>query len=251
MKDRIIWVRALLLATVISTGMGTGQAISQVVITQPDQLVSGMRTPNFPPAGDWAEVVTVTSKWLVLQNQNGQQFPVALDSIGQFVLRWPINPDNISATALVETTGIDLGTNQIRTDHVDVFEGSARGLVRPILQQVIGYNRRPTAFDVQNQNNYGVFIPLLPGEDQIPNRLHICGPVAGGNPLRIAVGGNNAIAVLPFANGLFFSQVTPGAFGYLRPRDLVYVVPTDITPKSLILGQMVGYKQMPLSQFVP
>ena len=31
----------------------------------------------------------------------------------------------------------------------------------------------------------------------------------------------------------------------------VYVVPTDITPKSLILGQMVGYKTVPLNRFVP
>ncbi|MDB5351141.1 MAG: hypothetical protein JWN86_2388 [Planctomycetota bacterium] len=235
---------------VVAAGLGTREAKSQLV-TPPDLFVSGMRSPQFPPAGDWAEVVTVTSKWLVIQNQSGQQFPIALDSIAQFVLRWPISPEAITGTALVETTGIDLGSNQIRTDHVDVFEGAARLLVRPIMQQVIGFNRRPTAFDIQNQNNYGVYIPLLPGEDQIPNRLHVCGPVAGGNPLRIAVAGNNSVAVYPGGTGLFFSQVTAGSAGLLRQHDLVYVVPTDVTPKSLILGQMVGYKKIPLSQFVP
>jgi hypothetical protein len=226
-------------------------APAQAVQPHPSQYLSGMQTPQFPPAGDWAEVVTVTAKWIVLQNEKGQQFPVAIDSIAEFVIRWPIHPGQITPGAIVETTGIDLGSNQIRTDHVDVFEGNARRLVQPTYQQIIGFGRTPTSFDYQNQNLYGVRIALLPGEDQIPNRLHVAGPVAGLDPLQIAFGGNNAVAVLPSAVGLFFSQVTPGTFSFLRPGDLVYVIPSDVTARSLILNQMVAYKSIPLSQFVP
>lgn len=241
----------LILALGLWLSLGTGAATAQLV-QQPDEfLQSGMQTPNFPPAGDWAEVITVTPRWLVIQNRTGQQFPVSLDAVREFVIRWPIDPGSISSSALVETIGLDLGSNRVRTDHVDVFEGQARGLVRPQFQQIIGFNRRPTAFDIQNKNIYGVYIPLLPGEDQIPNRLHVCGPVVGLNPLQIAVGGNNSVAVLPSDGGLFFSQVTPGSPSQLRPKDLVYVVPIDINIKSLVLGQMVAYKTIPLSQFVP
>lgn len=244
-------VRIGFLAGLLCLLIPAGAATAQVVAQDPNLFASGMQNPRFPPAGDWAEVLTVTSKWVVLQNEKGQQFPVSLDAINEFVIRWPIDPAHITPNAIVETTGIDLGSNQIRTDHVDVFEGSARAMVRPTYQQIIGFDRRPTAFDIQNQTTYGVMIPLLPGEDQIPNRLHVAGPPIGLDPLRIAVGGNNAVAALPSAVGLFFSQVTPGTLSFLRRGDLVYVTPTDVTAKTLVLGQMVGYKPMPLSQFVP
>jgi len=240
----IAWMLPLLVLPALA-------ARGQVVVQPPSQFMSGMQTPKFPPSGDWAEVVTVTSKWIVLQNEKGQQFPVSIEAIGEFVMRWPIPAGAITPGAVVETTGIDLGTNQIRTDHVDVFEGAARRLVQPIYQQIIGYGRTPTSFDYQNYNLYGVRIPLLPGEDQMPNRLHIAGPIVGVDPMRIGTGGNNAVAVLPSAGGLFFSQVTPGTFSFLRPGDLVYVIPSDVTVKTLVLGQMVGYKSVPLSQFVP
>ena len=223
---------------------------AQAIAPGQGMLQSGMQ-PRFSQSGDWGEVVTVTPKWLVVQNQQGQQFPVSLDAVNQFMLRWPIDPSQITPGALVETTGIDLGTNQIRTDHVDVFEGSARGMVQPLVQQVIGFGRRPTAFDLQNRNTYGVFIPLLPGEDKMPNRLHVVGPIAGYNPLRLAVAGNNAVSVFPLDTGLSFFQVTPGSSSFLREGDLVYVVPSDMTPKSLILSEMVGYKRMPIGEFVP
>lgn len=224
---------------------------AQAIVQNPSQYTSGMQNPQMPPAGDYAEVVTVTAKWIVLQNQKGQQFPVAIDSIAEFVIRWPVDPAQLAIGSIIETTGIDLGSNQLRTDHVDLFEGSARRLVQPVYQQIIGYGRTPTAFDYQRLNLYGVRIPLLPGEDQIPNRLHIAGPIAAFDPLRIAIGGNNVVTVFPGASGMYISQVTPGTFSLLRPGDLVYVIPTDMTAKTLILGQMVGYKSIPLSQFVP
>lgn len=243
--------RSGLLALVSSLLVSASMANAQVVVQDPNLFASGMQAPRFPPAGDWAEVVTVTSKWLVLQNEKGQQFPVSLDAIDEFVIRWPIDPARITPSAIVEVIGLDLGSNQIRTDHVDVFEGAARAMVRPMYQQIIGFDRRPTAFDIMNQQTYGVTIPLLPGEDQIPNRLHVAGLPIGLDPLRIAIGGNNAVSVFPSAVGLYYSQVTMGTFSYLRPGDLVYVAPSDVSAKTLVLSQMVGYKTIPLSQFVP
>lgn len=251
MAMRSQWSSPLILILGSWLSLGTEDATAQLVQQPNEFLQSGMQSPNFPPAGDWAEVLTVTPKWLVIQNRKGQQFPVSLDAVREFVIRWPIDPASITPSALVETIGIDLGSNRVRTDHVDVFEGQARSLVRPQFQQIVGYNRRPTAFDIQNKNIYGVYIPLLPGEDQLPNRLHVCGPAFGLNPLQIAVGGNNTVSVLPSDGGLFFSQVTSGSPGLLRPKDLVYVVPIDVNFKSLVLGQMVGYKTIPLNQFVP
>ena len=242
LRKLLIFVPALLAIATAAQG--------QIVYQDPGRYVSGMQTPRFPPSGDWAEIVTVTSKWLVIQNEKGQQFPVAIDSIGAFVMRWPIDPTRISPNAMVETTGLDLGSNQVRTDHLDVFEREGAGMIQPLYQQIIGFGRTPTTYDLLQQSTYGVRIPLLPGEDQIPNRLHVAGPIIGLDPVRISMGGNNTVAVLPGATGMVFSEVTPGALGLLRPGDLLYVVPTDVTARSLILGQMVAYKPMPKAQFV-
>ena len=237
-------------ALLAMTVLPTIAAHAQVVYQDPGRFNSGMQAPRFQPGGDWVEIVTITSKWLVVQNEKGQQFPIALDSVGEFMMRWPIDPARITPNAMVETTGLDLGTNQIRTDHIDVFERDGRMLVQPVYQQIIGFGRTPTTFDIQNQNIYGVRIPLLPGEDQLPNRLHVAGPIIGLDPVRIALGANNALAVLPAATGLTFHEVTPGLASLLRPGDLLYVIPTDITPKTLVIGQMVAYKAMTKQQFV-
>ena len=213
---------------------------------------SGIGAPNIPASGDWAEIVTVTSKWLVIQNQKGQQFPVSLDAIAEAAIRWPIVPSQISAGALLETTGLDLASNGVRTDHVDVFEGSARRMVWPIYQKLIGFNRKPTAMDTLNIGLYGFYgVPMLPGEEMMPNRLHVAGPIAAMNPLQIAASGNNTVPIVPADSGITFTQVTPGNISYLRPGDLLYVVPSDLNQKTLILSQLVAYKPMSFSNFVP
>jgi hypothetical protein len=213
---------------------------------------SGIGAPNIPASGDWAEIVTVTSKWIVIQNQKGQQFPVSLDSIAEAMIRWPIDPSRISSNAMLEATGLDLASNGVQTDHVDVFEGNARGLVRPIYQKLIGFNRKPTAMDMLNVGLYGFYgIPMLPGEEMMPNRLHVAGPIAAMNPLRLVADSNNTVPIVPADGGITFTQVTPATISYLRAGDLLYVVPADMNQKTLILSQLVGYKAMALSNFVP
>ncbi len=42
--------------------------------------------PPPPPQGAFAEIIFANSKWLVVQNQQGQQFPIAANAIGQFLI---------------------------------------------------------------------------------------------------------------------------------------------------------------------
>jgi hypothetical protein len=233
-----------------SPASGQVAAVGQI-LQPPGYSQSGLAFPRIPPRGDWLEVVTVTPKWLVLQNERGQQFPASFEAIELFVMRWPTSLDQISPTALLEVTGIELSATQIRADHMDIFEGPARGLVTPTIEELVGFNRVVTPFDVQSMNIYGQTIPLLPGEEQIPNRLHVVGPLVGTNPIAIAAGGNNAVAVYPYVGGIFMTQVTPGSASFVRPGDLVYVVVPDATTKSLMLSQLVVYKSMSLRQFTP
>ncbi len=250
MATRMRWASRIGLAVVALLAV-SGHVDAQVLV--PDttgMFTSGLQNPRFPPEGDWAEVVTVTPKWLVIQNQAGQQFPVAMDAIGQFIIRWPSSIDNISPNALVEAMGPDMASNQISTDHIDVFEGAARQLVTPTYQYLIGYNRTITQFDINNMQ-LGVWTPLLPGEDQIPERHHIVGTLASRYPLRIAGPGNNALTVLPSPAGMSVAEVTLGSSTFLRAGDLIYLVPANYTPRTMLLRQMVAFKTMPLSQFVP
>ncbi|HEV3168408.1 MAG TPA: hypothetical protein VGZ22_30665 [Isosphaeraceae bacterium] len=216
---------------------------------------SGMAVGQLPQQGDWAEIVTVTPKWLVLMNQQGQQFPVSLTNIGVFLMRWPTTIDKIAAGALIEATGIDRGTNQIVTDHMDVYEGgAARQLgVMPVVQTIIGMNRVLSAYDIEQHNTYGVdlFRYLTPDELSMPQRMHVVGPIVDLNPLRLGIPGGNAIAVLPATDAFFMTSITPGSSSFVRKGDLVYFVPESATPKSLNLSQLVVYKKIPQSQFVP
>src|SRR5437868_6325008 len=63
----------------------------------PDNVVEppGGEAVRPPSTRGWAEVVTITPKWLVLQNEQGQQLPVPLNDIDLFVIRWPITADRI------------------------------------------------------------------------------------------------------------------------------------------------------------
>lgn len=213
----------------------------------------GMGRPQFPPAGGWGRVLTVTDKWLVLENEDGQQFPVAFDAIRLFVMRWPTSPERISPDALIEASGLDLGSRRVQTDHVDVYEGSARNMVSPTYLPIIGYNRVVTLFDIEQQNLLGINYQymLLPGEELMPARLHVVGPPAGVFPLAIGVGGNGAVAVVPMPSGLTMTQVTEGVPSYVQPGDLAFVAPvlSRSTPRSLAVDQLVVYKAIPLDQF--
>lgn len=215
--------------------------------------VQGNAAPN---AGEWFEVVTATPRWLVLQNQKGQQFPVAAQATGMFLIRWPTSLDRITPQALVEATGIDLGSNEMRTDHVDVYEGTARGLVTPYFaSQATGGMLNNNAYTQVNlqfnlfQPQFGVGAgPVI--ADAAGGWIHVVGPATTLNPLRLAIGGNINVAVYPMPAGMALFQVTPGAVDFLRPGDLVFAIPQGMTAKSVVLSQLIAYKSIPFDRFV-
>ena len=214
-----------------------------------NQFFSGMNRPNLPRQGDWAEVIMANGRWLVIQNAQGQQFPVAFEAIRQYVVRWPTRLDIVAPEALVEATGVDLGTNTLSTDHVDVYEGSARSMVSPAMYNLTGANRVLTPIDANQSPVYGMFMPFAPLEGGIPQRIHIVGNILGLDPLRLGAGGNNWVNVLPSVEGLNVTQVTPGTPAYAKKGDLVYFIPDSAGPKSLNISRLILYKKMPLRAY--
>ncbi|MBV8315078.1 MAG: hypothetical protein JOZ53_09080, partial [Planctomycetaceae bacterium] len=47
--------------------------------------------PPPPPPGAWGEVIFSNAKWLVIQNHDGQQFPIDYQKLPpmSFLVRWP------------------------------------------------------------------------------------------------------------------------------------------------------------------
>ena len=258
-KPRQVWrrTRPAFVLLVLGVGLGLiapGRCRAQFApsggFSDPfsDLGFGGMQSPQTSTEGEWAQVLTVTPLWLVLQNQKGQQFPVSTTEIGTFLIRWPTTLDRLAAGTMIETTGIDMGTNQISTDHVDVFEGTAEALgVSPTVETIVGFNRVLTAFDIAQQNTYGydMFRMLSPAELEMPRRLHVVGPLAGLNPLQIGLGGNIGVAVFPSANGVTVTSVSPGSASFVREGDLVFASPVEAAPKTLRLAQLVVYKNAP------
>ena len=113
-----------------------------------DQVVGHPRgLPQLPPQGAWGEVINATPRWLVIQNHSGQQYPIALDDIGEFLVRWPGSVNQLGPDSLVEAVGNDLGSNVVEVTHVDVFEGTDRSLVAPTYNSLLANNAVVTTID--------------------------------------------------------------------------------------------------------
>lgn len=205
-----------------------------------------------------------TDKWIVVQNHLGQQFPIAADSINQFLVRWPYSLAALTNQSWVEAMGIDLGSNTVQTNHIDVYEGTDRSLVQPTYRSVLPTNRVVTtidptfqrlmnAFDITAQNQlYGWAYPIPPGGNGIPGSLYVVGNALSRGPLQLGIPGNNMAAVVPDnAGNLTISQVTRGTPALARKGDFLFLTPVSLNPKTLILAQLVLYKKIPLSQFSP
>lgn len=242
---------AAVLAIAFALAASASRAEAQVNASAPlGPFQSGVNQPMFPPGGGWARVLTSTDKWLVLVNEDNQQFPVAYDSTGLFVMRWPISPVALTPADLIEVTGVNLGTNQVAADHVDVYRGQARSLVQPTYQNIIGYNRVLTPFDIERQNNLGINLQymMMPGEEFLPPRLHVVGPPINASPLQIAVGGNNLVSIFNGNGTPTTTEVTQGVPSFVQPGDIAYVVPVPqrATSRSLAIAQLVIYKDFPV-----
>ncbi|MGO9596751.1 MAG: hypothetical protein ACLP7Q_01890 [Isosphaeraceae bacterium] len=224
--------------------------------------------PNLPPQGAWGEVINVTSRWIVIQNHSGQQFPVAVDDIQEFLIRWPYNLASTTEQSWVEAIGQTPGSNVVQVNHVDVFEGTDRSLVRPTYNSKLpnnmvvttvdpGFNRYMNAWDYGGQNMlYGWAYPVPANMNGIPSRLHVVGNVLDRDPpgqlIRINLPGNNFATIVPDSSGqMTVSQVTRGSSNFVRKGDRAFLMPLQTAPRGLILSQLVLYKQVPRAQFNP
>lgn len=224
----------------------------------------GAAVPNTPPQGAWGEIINATNRWLVLQNHAGQQFPIAVEDIEEFLIRWPSNVDEISPQALVEAVGPSPGSNIIRTDHIDFFEGGDRLLVSPTYRELLpnnmavtvldpGFGRYMNAWDYGGQNMlYGWAYPVPPSMATSPTRLHVVGNMINRVPLRLGVLGNNEATVAPGPTGrITVTQITMGDPRMVSKGDFAYILPIEARIRGLRVAQLVVYKNVLLRTFVP
>ncbi|MCA1686496.1 MAG: hypothetical protein LC745_11090 [Planctomycetia bacterium] len=217
--------------------------------------------PPTPPQGAWGEVIMANRRWMVVQNHYGQQFPIDMEAIAQFLIRWPTRLDALTGDSRVEAIGPDLGSNTLATDHVDVFEGADRDLVQPTFNSLLpnnrpvttidpGYQRFMNPFDIGSQNLlHGWAYPVSPGMAGIPARLHVVGNVFNVNPLlQVSVQGNNFATIVPGGDATI-TRVTRGNTSFAEKGDLVFLMPTNITMRTVVLSQAVLYKRIPITQF--
>jgi hypothetical protein len=224
--------------------------------------------PPPPPQGAFGEVIFANAKWLVVQNREGQQFPVAADAIGQFLIRWPADLRDLSPEVLVEAIGVDQGSMTLQTNHIDVFKGSDQSLVQTNYTSVLPINRPVTTIDptyqrwmngldmVAQNTIYPWNYPTMPGDNNIPGQMHAVGNAVGLNPIRLGVPGNNIVTVLPQPPGVMsISQVTLGSPSFAQKGDQAFLTPIQqgnpIGEKTLRLSQLVLYKKVRRDQFVP
>ena len=239
-----------------------GNIAFQAVVGHPRGL------PQLPPDGAWGEVINVTPRWIVVQNHSGQQFPIAIEDVQEFLIRWPTSMNDLDGRSLVEAVGQDAGSNVVRVNHVDVFNGSNRTLVAPTYNSILpnnmvvttidpGFNRFMNPWDYAGQNLlYGWAYPVPANLSGIPSRLHVVGNVLDRNPqgqmMHIGLPGNNFATIAPDDTGqMTMTEVTRGSSNYARKGDFAFMMPLQITPRSLILTQLVLYKQIPLPRFNP
>jgi hypothetical protein len=203
-----------------------------------------------PSQGDWAEVMTVTPTWLVLQNQRGQQFPVSRALVDLFLIRWPTSPDRLAANSWVEATGFSGGANRILTDHVDVFQGTSRSLVPGA--RLDSFNEKgqfliPLLMDTYETafgDNFQFTVPTT----QLSTFLHIVGQVVNRNPLAVGTTDNAQVTVLGPQGSPPMTLVTFGSesfAAFVQPGDVVWYDTTNVGPRGLSLAQLMVYKTVP------
>jgi hypothetical protein len=216
---------------------------------------------GMPVRGVWAEVINVTPKWIVVQNESGQQFPIAADRVRQFLIRWPLPSSSITPQSMLEVTGSNDGSNILITDHLDVFEQDAQSLVSPTVNNLFGDYEALTYGNFQTLSSYGTatldpfgmgpFQAAMAGGGTNPVRKHVVGYALANDPIQVAGFGLNWYTIQPSLAGMSITQVTHGSNSFVRRGDLVYVVPENLGPRSVDVSQLVLYKKMPVAQFQP
>ncbi len=220
----------------------------------------GLKDQNIAQAGEWAQIINVTPRWIVVQDEDGKQYPIATDRVKQFLIRWPSSTDQITAASMIEVTGPDSGSNIIIADHLDQFEGGSQSLVTPAVSNAynnygynynFGFNDTLSPIDVDFYKTFGTTYFMYPIGYAPPLPLHVVGRALGNNPVRIAANGDNWYTIQPGPSGMSVTQVTVGNNSYARKGDLVYLVLNNLSPRSLEVAQLVLYKKIPFRAFQP
>jgi hypothetical protein len=214
---------------------------------------SGLQQFRIPPQGTWAQIINVTSKWMVVQNQLGQQFPISSDRVRQFLIRWPHSTDRLTPQSVIEVFGPNIGSNTIIADHMDVYENDAQNLVSPTATDASTFNWGLNPIDVDQLNTYGVQFYMTPEEYSRPARSHVVGRSLGTgfDGVKVEGLGQNWYTIQPSLNGMSVTQITLGSNSYAQRGDLVYIVPENISPRSLDVTQLVLYKKIPFRAYQP
>ncbi len=208
-----------------------------------------LRGPQLPRQGSWAEVINVTSKWIVVQDEQGRQYPIASDAIKQFLIRWPSGVDQLTNASLVEATGVNAGSNVVVADHLDIYEADAQRLVTPNVTNLFGANRTLASLDEDRSNQFDVNYYVSDQEAAIPNRINIVGNPTQASPLQIRVNATNWMTIQPGNGGMTVTQVTLGSNSFARKGDIAYIVADSSAPRSVNVSMLVLYKTIPLRQF--
>jgi hypothetical protein len=264
------WMRFALVCLVTAAGpWDTHRARAQNFPGPWNNLTAGgiLPLPPPPPQGSLGKVIFANAKWLVVQDEQGRQFPVASDAIQQFLIRWPATAADLSPSILVEAIGPEQAAMVIRTNHIDLFAGSDQTLVQPGYASVLPIQRPVTAidptfqrnmngFDVAAQNTlYSWVYPVSTGDNGIPGQMHAVGNAIMLNPLRLGVPGNNFVTVFPAdPSGIAITQVTRGSPSFAKKGDVAFLTPVQgrsMGEKSLNLSQLVLYKQIRRDQYAP
>ncbi len=251
-RSRRLWLRLAFLVPLGTFAAGVAShAHAQAPGLDFEQIVGNRRgVPELSPSGTWAEVINVTPRWLVVQNHSGQQFPISVDDIGAFLIRWPSSIANLGPQSVVEAIGMSRASNVVETPHVDVFEGADRTLVQPTYDPGFAGNglgwasNFGWAYGAQND-----FLRTMGSAGTTTDKLHVVGTVIERSPLRLSIPGNNVATIVPAANvQLIVTQVTRGSINAARKGDFAFIVPMSISTKGLVVSQLVLYKSVPLGR---
>jgi hypothetical protein len=250
-------ISCALIPSMATLGQPLDPAFNQVVGT-PRGL------PHLPPQGAWGEVINVTSRWVVIQNHSGQQYPISVNDLGEFLVRWPSSIDALGNQSLVEAVGRHLGNNIVQTEHIDVFEGADQSLVQPAYNTIFNNDAMAGIIDPSFNQYYspwhfGGGLNMLYGwayptgaglTPDIPTRIHVVGSPVNRSPVQLQVPGNNIATIAsPPAGGFTVSQVTRGNVAFIRKGDHAFLMPQAITPRGLVLSQFILYKTIAFRQF--
>lgn len=239
-RRRLAWCA---LGLFLLVGFGAGDA-------SPSALqASAMLAPHIPRHG-WAQVLTVTPKWIVLQNvTDGRQYPVPVSAIRLFLIRWPTRLDRVAADSLVEVNGMETPSNGIETPHIDIYQGAAKELVAP-MYVTAGMEQIAPNLGLQTNLLFNMFQPIQ-GVGVSPLMVnphawvHLVGPIANLAPLRIGTGNNNFVTV-NIGPQTTMTTITIGTPAQLRRGDLAYFLAESAAPKGLVLSQLIVEKSEPM-----